>query len=50
MKKILAFITAGILMLNLVTIFENTKVNINNVISQGITYELADEDHGGLRG
>ncbi|WP_176718883.1 hypothetical protein [Caloranaerobacter ferrireducens] len=50
MKKILALITVGMLMLNLITVFESSKVTDNNVIAQGITYELADEDHGGLRG
>lgn len=34
-------------MLNLVTVFENTKVTANNVILQGIMYEL---DDGELRG
>ncbi|WP_427339755.1 hypothetical protein [Caloranaerobacter sp. DY30410] len=50
MKKVLAFITVGILMFNLVTVFGNQKITGNNVIIRGTVYELADEDDGGLRG
>lgn len=50
MKKVLTFITAGILMFNLITVFEAPKVINNNTTANGIIYELDDEDHGGLRG
>ncbi|WP_156099446.1 hypothetical protein [Caloranaerobacter azorensis] len=50
MKKVLAFITVGILIFNLVTVFGNQKITDNKVITQGTVYELADEEHGGLRG
>lgn len=50
MRKILAFVTTGMLILNLLTVLEVPKEIDESITTIGIVYELNDEDHGGLRG
>ncbi len=51
MKKILAFVTTGMLIFSLLTAFESPKEIDESITARGIgiAYELKDEDHGGLR-